>query len=173
MNGPYRSKALLSAETSALLIVDCQSGLGADLRHPSRASPTKPIEAVVENAKALAVPIISTVYAANGDDAVDPLPLAANLDTIVRACANPWEDDALRARVSDTGRDRIVILGNCAKGGVSFSVLGALETGYQPYVVVDAIHSASSLDASTALTRMTQAGAISLTSRQVMLEWGR
>ena len=36
-------------------------------------------------------------------------------------------------------RDAIVIAGNCAEGGVSFAALGALESGYQPYVVVDAI----------------------------------
>lgn len=173
MNRPYKSKILLSTETAALLIVDCQSDLGANLGNPLRDSPIRTIETVVENATALRVPIVSTVYSANGNGVVDPLPLAANLDNIVRACANPWEDDVVRARVSDTGRDRIVILGNCEKGGISFSVLGALETGYQPYVVVDAIHSASSLDASTALTRMTQAGAISLTGRQIMLEWGR
>ena len=95
------------------------------------------------------------------------------MNTVFRTRINPWEDDLIRARISDVRRDKIVILGSCTKGGVSFAALGALETGYQPYVIVDAIHSASSLDASTALARMTQAGAISLTSRQVMLEWGR
>ena len=66
-----------------------------------------------------------------------------------------------------------MILGNCAEAGVSFAALGALEFGYQPYVVVDAVQSASAFDASTALTRMTQAGVISVSSRQLLLEWGR
>lgn len=47
----------------------------------------------------------------------------------------------------------MVIAGNCPEGGVSFAALGALELGYQPYVIVDAIGTASELELRTALAR--------------------
>ncbi|MEQ9145586.1 MAG: isochorismatase family protein [Parvibaculaceae bacterium] len=173
MNKPYNSKNLLSVETTTLLVVDCQSDLDPGSTVPVNHSAITTVERVVKSARALSIPIISTIYSANGAPPAAPLSSIAHLNTVVRANINPWEDDLIRTRISDVGRDKIVILGSCAKGGVSFAALGALETGYQPYIVVDAIHSASQLDASTALTRMLQAGAISLTGRQVMLEWGR
>ena len=144
-----------------------------DLVSAADNAPLTVIEAVLEHAAAHAVPVISTIYTGNGVAAADPLCPIAHLDTIPRVCANPWEEDAVRARISAAGRHRVVILGNCAEGGVSFAALGALELGYQPYVVVDAMQSASVFDASTALTRMTQAGVIAVTGRQLLLEWGR
>jgi len=173
MKKPYKSKILLSVETTALLVVDCESGLNPEYKGSEEESSLENIGAVVKSATALAIPVISTLYSVNGASVVDPLPSIAHLDNIIRTRVNPWEDDIVREKISDTGRDKVVIMGNCATGGVSFSALGALETGYQPYVVVDAIHSTSLLDASAALARMIQAGAISLTSRQVMLEWER
>lgn len=171
MNEQYKSKILISAENSAVLVVDCQSGLDPDLTVAVNGAQWTKIETVLEHATARAVPIISTIYAGDGASSVEPLPPIAHLDNITRSRVNPWEDGGVRTKISEAGRNRIVILGNCAEGGVSFAALGALEIGYQPYVVVDAIQSASALDASTAMTRMTQAGIISVTSRQLVLEW--
>ena len=131
------------------------------------------VESVVKSAQALAVPVVSTIHTANGALAPASLPSIAHLNTVVRTNIIPWDDRLIRTQVSNVERDKIAILGRCAKRGVSFAALGALEPGYQPYIVVGAIHSASPLDAPTAPTRMLQAGAISPTSRQVMLEWGR
>ena len=171
MNERLKSRILISADSSAILVVDCQSGFDPDLTVADNGAPWTIIEAVLKHATALAVPVVSTIYAGDGASSVEPLPPIAHLDSITRSCVNPWEDDGVRAKISETGRNRIVILGDCVEGGASFAALGALEIGYQPYVVVDAIKSASALDASTALTRMTQAGIISVTSRQLLLEW--
>ena len=173
MNEPSKSNILISSESSTVLIVDCQSGLQPGLVPAADNAPLTVIEAVLEHAATHAVPVISTIYTGTGVAAAEPLPPIAHLDTIPRVCANPWEDDAVRAKISAAGRDRIMILGNCAEGAVSFAALGALELGYQPYVVVDAVQSASAFDASTATTRMTQAGVIAVTGRQLLLEWGR
>ena len=173
MNEPVKSNILISPDSSAVLIVDCQSGLQPDLVSAADGTPLTVLESVLEHAAAHAVPVISTIYAGDGVATAEPLPSLAHLDTVTRARANPWEDDAVCAKISAARRDRIVILGNCAEGAVSFAALGALEIGYQPYVVVDAIQSASAIDASTALTRMIQAGVIAVTRRQLLLEWDR
>lgn len=173
MNEPVKSNILISPDSSAVLIVDWQAGLQPDLVSAADGAPLNVLGSVLEHAAAHAVPVISTIYTGDGVASAEPLPSLAHLDTVTRARANPWEDDAVRAKISAAGRDRVVILGNCAEGGVSFAALGALEFGYQPYVVVDAMQSASVFDASTALTRMTQAGVIAVTGRQLLLEWGR
>jgi nicotinamidase-related amidase len=173
MNEPVKSNILISPDSSTVLIVDCQAGLEPDFVSAADSAPWTVIEAVLEHAANHAIPIISTIYTGDGVASAEPLPSLAHLDTVARVRANPWEEDAVRAKISAAGRDRIVILGNCAEGAVSFAALGALELGYQPYVVVDAVQSASAFDASTATTRMTQAGVIAVTGRQLLLEWDR
>ena len=79
----------------------------------------------------------------------------------------------MREKFADLARDAIVITDNCVRGGVSFAAPGALELGYQPYVVVDAVGTVSELERQMALNRMTQAGAIVITTRQLLLEWSR
>ncbi len=173
MTEPIKSNILISPDSSAVLIVDCQAGLEPDFVSAADGAPWTVIESVLEHATALTVPVISTIYARDDVASPEPLPPIAHLNSITRTCLNPWEDGHVRSKISEAGKNRIVILGDCVEGGVSFASLGALEIGYQPYVVVDAIQSASALEASTALTRMTQAGIIPVTSRQLILEWGR
>tara|TARA_R110002072_G_scaffold291338_3_gene459439 strand:+ start:412 stop:933 length:522 start_codon:yes stop_codon:yes gene_type:complete len=173
MNELVKSNILISPDNSAVFIVDFQSCPELGLCSAADDAPWTIVKTVLEHAAALAVPVISTIYAGVRISTAEPLPPIAHLDNVPRTRLNPWEEEMVRARITAARRDKIVILGNCAEAGVSFAALGALEFGYQPYVVVDAIQSASAFDASTALTRMTQAGVISVSSKQLLLEWGR
>lgn len=173
MNEQIKSNILISPDSCAVLIVDCQSCPELELCSTGDDAPWTRVKTVLEHAAAFAVPVISTTYAGECVSTAEPLPEIAHLDNVPRTHLNPWEEDTVRAKISAARRDKIVILGNCAEAGVSFAALGALEIGYQPYVVVDAIQSVSASDASTALSRMTQAGVIPVSSRQLLLEWCR
>ena len=66
MKKPYNSKNLLSVETTALLVVDCHSDLDPGSTESVNHSPITIVERVVKNAQALTIPIVSTIYSANG-----------------------------------------------------------------------------------------------------------
>lgn len=173
MNTRPRSKSLMSTDATAVLIVDVQAGLNFSPVNAAQEDPWSSLASILKLAQNLSVPVVSTVLNKNGRDASKPLQVISHLTHISRSELNPWEHDAVREEFSDLARDAIVIAGNCAEGGVSFAALGALEHGYQPYVVVDAIGAATELELTTALGRWTQAGSIAVTSRQVLLEWRR
>ncbi|MEQ8694828.1 MAG: isochorismatase family protein [Gammaproteobacteria bacterium] len=173
MNELVKSNILISPDSSAVLIVDCQSCPELEVCSAGNDAPWTRVKIVLQHAEAFSIPVISTIYAGERVSTAEPLPPIAHLDNVPRTHLNPWEEDTVRARISAARRDKIVVLGNCAEAGVSFAALGALEIGYQPYVVVDAIQSVSASDASTALSRMTQAGVVPVSSRQLLLEWSR
>ena len=173
MNTRRRSKTLMSTDATAVLVVDVQTDLDFSLANAAQEDPWSSLASILEFAQNLSVPVVSAVLNKNGRDASKPLKVISHLTHIPRSEPNPWEHDAVREEFADFARDAIVIAGNCAEGGVSFAALGALEFGYQPYVVVDAIGAATELELSTALGRWTQAGSIAVTSRQVLLEWRR
>lgn len=168
-----RSKMLMSADETAVLVVDVQDDLGFAPVNASHEDAWSGLASVLQLAEHLSVPVTSTLLNGANRDAPEPLDVISHLTHIARSEPNPWEHAAVRETLSDLARDAIVIAGNCAEGGVSFAALGALEHGYQSYVVVDAIGAATELELTTALGRWTQAGSIAVTSRQVLLEWRR
>ena len=86
---------------------------------------------------------------------------------------NAWEDEAVRGAVLQTGRKRMLVAGLLTEACVSFSVLSALQDGFEVFVVADACGGLTSTSHELALRRMEQAGA-SLTSWvQVLLEFQR
>ena len=173
MTDKLQSRILISPHTSALLVVDCQSNLDPVLDATIAKDSLTRLQAILDKAAELGIPVVSTVFASKDETPAPLNQIVSHLESLSRRHLNPWEDARLRSKMSDIGRERIIVVGNCAEGAVSFAALGALELGYHAFVVVDAVHAASELDATTAITRMTQAGVVTLTTRQLLLEWGR
>jgi hypothetical protein len=86
---------------------------------------------------------------------------------------NVWEDEAARAAVEATGRKRLLVSGLLTEACVSFSVLSALEDGYDVYVVGDACGGLTPASHDLALRRMESAGARMTSWIQVLLELQR
>lgn len=86
---------------------------------------------------------------------------------------NPWEDDGFRAMIHAAKRSRLLVAGRSSEICVTFTVLSALEEGYDVYVVTDATFGASKEHHETAISRMAQAGAVPVTTRQIIFEWQR
>ncbi|MFC5500882.1 isochorismatase family protein [Lysinimonas soli] len=76
---------------------------------------------------------------------------------------NCFLDKAFAETVEATGRRRLAIAGISTEGCVLQTVLGALRLSYEVYVVADASASLTLETHSTAVARMTQAGATPVT----------
>jgi nicotinamidase-related amidase len=94
-------------------------------------------------------------------------------EIIMCGSANPWEDDGFRSVVRAANRPRLIVAGQSSELCITFTVLSALEEGYEVYVVTDATKGASKEHHETAISRMAQAGAVPVTSRQIIFEWQR
>ncbi len=173
MNDTSSSRILLSPDTAAVLIVDGQVELDLALGNSNDSDSWDILTSILKRAEELSVPVVSTVFSGLNGNNSEPITAIARLTHLPRSELNAWENARVREKLSELGRDAIVVAGNCLEGGVSFAALGALEFGYQSYIVVDAIRAATELDVKTALARMAQAGVITVTSRQLLLEWSR
>lgn len=92
---------------------------------------------------------------------------------IDRTTMNPWEDAAVRRRVEQIGRRKLVLAGLWTEVCVALPAIHAIEDGYQAYVVADACGGVSAEAHERAVQRMVQAGARPLTWMQYLLELQR
>lgn len=85
---------------------------------------------------------------------------------------NPLADPDVHAALAALHRTRLVIGGGPAETALTFTVLGALEEGYDVHLLRDLCLGASGIPIETAVTRMIQAGAVPVSAVQVVAEWG-
>lgn len=167
---------LLSNKDSALIFVDCTW-----VEIPETAS--MDAYALAENWRTLAriaalrgVPAIATELENAVSNSTNVSPLSSHLETtrlLYRQTINPWEDEKFLHSVAATGRWRLIIAGAHTEGAVLFAALSALQQGYDVYLVRYAVAGTTCQDHATAAERMSQAGVVPVTLRQVELEWGR
>lgn len=86
--------------------------------------------------------------------------------------ANPFADPAVQGRLARLHRSRLILGGAMAETALTFLALSALEDGYDVYLLRDLISGASESLAETAVARMIQAGAVPVSTMQVIAEWG-
>jgi nicotinamidase-related amidase len=79
-------------------------------------------------------------------------------------------DAAFQDRLSETGRNQLVIAGVEAHVCVLQTALAALEQGYDVYVARDAVSSSSSYQREAAYERLWRAGAVLVTAQMAMFE---
>ena len=88
-----------------------------------------------------------------------------------RCGVNPWNDTVFVDALNSTNRSRILIAGLSAETSLSFMALCALEWGFDVYVVRDVCLGYSEKSIAVTFDRLLQAGAVSVTWRQVIMEW--
>ena len=100
-----------------------------------------------------------------------------NAPEIDRTTLNSWEDSDFRAAIEATGRKKLIVAGLWTEICVAFPVLDALRSGYDVYVVEDAIGGVSPTAHHAAMRRMEQAGARPITviglAGELQRDWGR
>src|SRR5207247_5274896 len=92
---------------------------------------------------------------------------------IERSSMNAWDSKEFIAAVNQAGRKNLVIAALWSEVCLAMPALQALTDGYGVYTVVDASGAASSVAHAAAIRRIEQAGGVSLTALQVLLEFQR
>ena len=90
-----------------------------------------------------------------------------------RRGVNPWDDPEFAEAVQISNRKSMLITGLSVETSVSFTALGALARGFDVFVIRDTCLGYSEQSIVTAFDRLTQAGVVSVSWRQVMLEWNQ
>jgi hypothetical protein len=86
---------------------------------------------------------------------------------------NSWEDEKFVAAVQAAGRKKLIMAALWTEVCLAFPALDAIKAGYEVYAVEDASGGTSVAAHNAAMRRIEQAGAVPVTSLQVLLEFQR
>lgn len=166
-----RSPELMSAEDTALVVVDVQEKVIRLV--PERERIVWNIRRLLDGAAALGVPVVATEQYPQGLGATVP-ELRQRLGDVpdktafsCAACAELFEP--LQAR----GVFRLLLAGIESHVCVQQTALDLMAAGFRVYVAADAIGARGALDHEIALRRMDSSGATLTTTEAALFEWCR
>lgn len=169
-------KGLLTPNNCAMIFIDYQPQLFLGGTDGDWMELLKNGLLLANAAKMFAVPVIlTTVESGDFDGAVAPQLRALFPDEAViqRSSMNAWDDAGFVAAVRRTGRRNFLLAGLWSEACLTFPALQMLDEGYGVYAVKDASWGTSQTAQDTALRRIEQAGGVTLTAQQVLLELQR
>jgi nicotinamidase-related amidase len=169
-------KGLLTPANCAVIFIDHQPQMffgGADMDWEDL---LKNVLVLARAAKMFGVPVILTAMESgefDGGIAPQLLDLFPGQPPIRRSSMNAWDDEGFVAAVRNTGRRNFLIAALWSEACLAFPALQMLEEGYGVYAVKDASRGTNQAAQDTALRRVEQAGGVSVTALQVLLEFQR
>ena len=168
-------EALLTPQTSALLLIDHQPYQFANLHSHEPTMIVNNVLALAKMAKAFNVPtILTTVLEQRGGLVIKALQdVFPDQKPIDRTFINAWEDGRVVDAVKKTGRKQLVIAALYTEICLAMPVIQALGEGYDVFAVTDASGGVTAEAHDMAVRRMVQAGAVPITWMAVSGEWQR
>jgi nicotinamidase-related amidase len=170
------SDKLLTPQNSAVILIDHQPQMAFATRSIDTGSLVNNVTGLAKAAKVFGVPTILTTVAAKSFSG----PIFPSIQAVFperrpidRTTMNSWEDANFLAAVKKLGRKKLVIAALWTEVCLMGPALGAIDDGYEVYVVTDASGGVTTEAHEMAIERMVQAGAAPVTWLQVMLEWQR
>jgi nicotinamidase-related amidase len=174
---PETDGGLLTAKNSALVFIDHQPqmsfGVGSGL---DRQLLMNNVIMLARGAREFGVPVIlTTVETESFSGAMWPqlLDIFPEKTPIERTGMNSWDTPAFREAIKATGKKNIILSGLWTEVCITWPALNMLSEGYNVYVVEDACAGTSPPAHEAALSRMTQAGAVRMTTVATVLEFQR
>jgi nicotinamidase-related amidase len=166
-----RSPDLMSAEDSALLVVDAQVKLLEII--PQRARIVWNIRRLLDAANSLGVPIGATEQYPDRLSPTVP-ELRERLGTVPnKMCFSACVCGEIFEQWRADNRYRVLICGIEAHVCILQTALDLAAAGFEPYVAVDAIGARYAIDHEFALRRMESSGVTLTTTETAMFEWCR
>jgi nicotinamidase-related amidase len=170
------SAKLLTPQNSAIVLIDHQPQMAFAVQSIDRTLLANNVAGLSKTAKAFNVPTVLTTVAAksfSGPLFPEITKVFPDAPVIDRTTMNSWEDKNFVNAVKKTGRKKLVMAALWTEVCLVYPVLGAIDDGYDVYIVVDASGGVSKESNDAAIQRMVQAGATPVTWMQVMLEYQR
>jgi nicotinamidase-related amidase len=169
-------KGLLTPANCAVIFIDHQPELLAEVANGDRQNLLENLQVLAKAARIFGVPVILTAVESEGFSgkiAPQLLDLFPGQTPIERSSMNAWDHPAFVAAVRNTGRRNFLLAGLWSETNLVFPALQMLEEGYGVYAVRDASRGTDAAAHDTALRRVEQAGGVSVTALQVLLEFQR
>ncbi|MGY2736664.1 hydrolase [Sphingomonas sp. UYP23] len=169
-------RSLLSPTDHVLLMIDFQSQMAFATKSIDATTLRNNAALIGHAAKVFDVPTILTTVAEKSfsgpmfDEVKEAFPGQAMFD---RTSMNTWEDEAVIAEVNRIGKTRIVLSGLWTGVCIVGPAASATDQGFEVYFISDACGDISSEAHERACQRMTQLGAVPMTSLQYLLELQR
>lgn len=170
------SSKLLTSQNSVLILIDHQPQMAFATHSIDTLSLINNVTGLAKTAKIFKVPtILTTVASKSFSGPLFPAVQAVFPDQkpIDRTTMNSWEDKNFLDAVKKTGRKKLVIAALWTEVCLMGPALGAIDDGYEVYIVTDASGGVSPEAHEMAIRRMLQAGAVPVTWLQVLLEYQR
>lgn len=169
-------KGLLTPQNCAVVFLDYQPQMMAVVSGPERHELLERLLVLARAAKIFDVPVIFSVIECrdfSGTLAPELIEQFPEQAPVKRTSLNAWDDARFVAAVKQTRRRNFLLAASWSEACLVFPALQMLEEGYGIYVVKDASWGIDQAAHEMALRRVEQAGGVSLTALQVLLEFQR
>ncbi|WP_373926464.1 hydrolase [Paludisphaera borealis] len=169
-------RSLLTPENCTIIFIDHQPQMTFGVTSIDRQTLVNNVLVLAKAAKIFNVPtILTTVETESFSGYMWPqlLEVFPGNTPIERTSMNSWEDEGFVAAVKATGRKKLVIAALWTEVCLAFPAIQAMEAGFEVYAVEDASGGTSEVAHRAAMDRVVQAGAVPVTSIQVLLELQR
>ena len=171
---------MLTPQNSAIALIDYQPAMYQGVQSHDRLVTFNNVQILAKAAKLFGIPtVISTVAkdSFSGPFMPEITELFPEHQIIDRTSMNSWLDANFRDAVHAMARKKIVVAGLWTEACVLFPTLDLLSEGFEVYVPADACGDLSPEAHNRSMDRMTQAGAVPITSLQYVFElqqdWAR
>src|SRR5215467_13231691 len=174
MADPAKVKDLITPDECVLAVIDHQPQMSFMVRSHDLTVLRNNVVALAKGAKLFKVPVILTTVASKTfSGALWPEIQAVfpEQQPIDRTSMNSWEDKNFKATVQKTGKKSLILAGLWTEVCVCFPAIQALRDGYDVYIAADSSGDISMEAHERAIQRMIQAGAVPMTSWQILYFW--
>jgi len=175
MSNKYQE--VLTPQNSQIIFIDQQPQMAFGVQSIDRQVLKNNVVGLAKAAKVFNIPTtITTVETESfsGHTYPELLSVFPEHKILERTSMNSWDDQNVRDSLAANGRKKVVVSGLWTEVcNTTFALCAMLEGNYEIYMVTDA-SGGTSMDAHKySIDRMVQAGAVSVTWQQVLLEWQR
>ncbi|GFO65053.1 hydrolase [Geomonas paludis] len=167
---------LLNPTNSTVIFIDFQPQMTFGVASIDRQTLFNNVILLAKAARIFHVPtILTTVETKSFSGNMWPqlLDIFPDNDIIERSSMNSWDDPKFVEAVQATGRTKLIMAALWTEVCLAFPALEAMKAGFEVYAVEDASGGTSVAAHNAAMRRIEQAGAVPMTSLQVLLEYQR
>ena len=170
----------LTPQNAALVLIDYQPAMYQGVQSHDRLSVMHNVQVLAKAATVFGLPTVLSTVAKDsfaGPFMPEVTALFPGGEVLDRTSINAWLDAPFRKAVEATGRKKVILGGLWTEACVMFPTLDLLDRGYEVYVPTDACGDVTPEAHERAVDRLVQAGAVPVTSLQVVFElqqdWSR